>query len=420
MASLAHMQPYQLLKNLHMQMLTAISFAMSIFLLAWLFISSYLVVSYIWYGIVLCQLISTLAFAHYWWGKNFNVLRYVQLAFLLVTPLVVQLSITGAHLSGIVFWAFLAPLAAFLVGEQGSKHVGRWASAYVLVVCTAYGWEFWNEPGVDLASATLAQFLMPLNLLCLSALVAWALYYYASRRAQIELLRKTQFFEIRSQHEVVSLDNQRQQVLLNNLLPDRIAQQLVQQPGMLAQGHVDAVVMFADLVGFSKLSDSLSAHQIVLLLNQLFLGFDAIADLHGLEKIKTIGDAYMCVGGLNAEPAADYLHHVLLAAEEFNTFISTDLAAEFVDLDLQLHIGIATGAVVAGVIGRNRLSYDVWGKTVNLASRLCEGSQPGQILVDRTTYQRMRHEFEFTQIADVTLKGGKAIPAYHLLRQLNQ
>ncbi|MEQ1556403.1 MAG: hypothetical protein ABL915_06355, partial [Gallionella sp.] len=104
-------QPYQLLKNLQMQMLTAMSFAMSIFLLLWLGACSYLVVSYVWYGIVLCQLISTLAFAHYWWSKNFTWLRRTQILFLLFTPLIVQLSIAGGHLSGIVFWSFLAPLA---------------------------------------------------------------------------------------------------------------------------------------------------------------------------------------------------------------------------------------------------------------------------------------------------------------------
>ena len=186
---------------------------------------------------------------------------------------------------------------------------------------------------------------------------------------------------------------------------------------MIADGHADVTVMFADLVGFSKMSDSLSAQQIVLLLNRLFSGFDAIADLHGLEKIKTIGDAYMCVGGLQPEAGEDYLYQVLLAAEEFNTFISSELSGEFADLDLRLHIGIATGAVVAGVIGRTRLTYDVWGKTVNMASRLCDGSLPGQVLLDRTSRQRMEQYFEFHHVPDLTLKGGSHLPAYELLRQ---
>ncbi len=410
-------QPYQLLKNLQMQMLTAMSFAMSIFLLLWLGACSYLVVSYVWYGIVLCQLISTLAFAHYWWSKNFTWLRRTQILFLLFTPLIVQLSIAGGHLSGLVFWSFLAPFSAFLTGESGKTRIGRWVAAYLATILLAYGIALQQGVGVDLAGAQLAQFLMPINFAVLSGLVAWSLYYYSRRRAEIEQLRKNQFFDLRTQHDVASLSNQRNLTLINNLLPDRIAHRLLDQPAMIADGHADVTVMFADLVGFSKMSDSLSAQQIVLLLNRLFSGFDAIADLHGLEKIKTIGDAYMCVGGLQAELGEDYLYQVLLAAEEFNTFISSELSGEFADLDLQLHIGIATGAVVAGVVGRTRLTYDVWGKTVNMASRLCDGSRPGQVLLDRTSRQRMEQHFEFHHVPDLTLKGGSHLPAYELLRQ---
>ncbi|MDH2918242.1 MAG: adenylate/guanylate cyclase domain-containing protein [Sideroxydans sp.] len=409
-------QPYQLLKNLQMQMLTAISFAMSIFLLLWLGACSYLVVSYVWYGIVLCQLISTLAFAHYWWSKNFTWLRRTQILFLLLTPLVVQLSIVGAHLSGIVFWSFLAPLAAFLVGEQGKTRIGAWGAAYLATIACAYALVWQQGVSIDLADAQLAQFLMPINFALLSGLVAWSLYYYSQRRTEIEQLRKNQFFDLRTQHDVANSSNQRNLTLINNLLPDRIAHRLLDAPAMIADGHADVTVMFADLVGFSKMSDSLSAQQIVLLLNRLFSGFDAIADLHGLEKIKTIGDAYMCVGGLQAKAGEDYLYQVLLAAEEFNTFISSELSGEFADLELQLHIGIATGAVVAGVIGRIRLTYDVWGKTVNMASRLCDGSRPGQVLLDRTSRQRMEQHFEFEPVPDLTLKGGTQLPAYALLR----
>lgn len=410
-------QPYQLLKNLQMQMLTAISFAMSIFLLAVLAMSSYLVVSYVWYASIICQLVMTAAFAHYWWSKNFAWLRRVQILLLLVTPMLVQMSISGSQLWGIVFWSFLAPLAEFLVGEQGKSRVGIWVIAFFAVLCAAYGWAYTHSSGIDVAAATLAQILMPINFALLSATVATALYYYSRRRNEIELLRKNQFFSIREQHDLSSLEQQRSHTLLNNLLPNRIVERLLVQPAMLADGHADVTVMFADLVGFAKISDSLSAQQIVLLLNRLFSGFDAIADLHGLEKIKTIGDAYMCVGGLQAELGEDYLYQVLLAAEEFNTFISSELSGEFADLDLQLHIGIATGAVVAGVIGRTRLTYDVWGKTVNMASRLCDGSRPGQVLLDRTSRQRMEQHFEFHHVPDLTLKGGSHLPAYELLRQ---
>ena len=413
-------QPYQLLKNLQMQMLTAISFAMSIFLLLWLAACSYLVVSYVWYGIVLCQLISTLAFAHYWWSKNFTWLRRTQILFLLFTPLIVQLSIAGAHLSGIVFWSFLAPLAAFLVGEPGKTRIGRWVAAYIATILLAYGIVLQQGAGVDYAGAQLAQFLMPINFAVLSGLVAWSLYYYSRRRAEIEQLRKNQFFDLRTQHDVASLSNQRNLTLINNLLPDRIAHRLLDLPAMIADGHADVTVMFADLVGFSKLTNSLSPTQIVQLLNQLYSGFDAIADLHGLEKIKTIGDAYMVVGGLAAHPGDDYVHHVVLAAQEFKTFIASDLSADFADLDLQLHIGIATGPLMAGVIGRTRLTYDIWGPTVNLASRLSDAAHAGEVLVDKVTHQRMVQHFDFASAQQLKLKGGEQVYAYNLLHHKDE
>ncbi len=413
-------QPYQLLKNLQMQMLTAMSFAMSIFLLLWLGACSYLVVSYVWYGIVLCQLISTLAFAHYWWSKNFTWLSRVQILLLLLTPFVVQLSIAGAHLSGIVFWSFLAPLAAFLIGEPGKTRVGGWVAAYIGVILLAYG-IVWQQGGVlTLADAQLAQFLMPINFAALSALVAGALYYYARRRAQIEQLRKNQFFDLRTQHGAANLANQRNLTLINNLLPDRIAHRLLDEPAMIADGHADVTVMFADLVGFTKLTQKLAPTQVVQLLNQLYSGFDAIADLHGLEKIKTIGDAYMLVGGLAANVGEDYVHHVVLAAQEFKTFITSDLSADFADLDLQLHIGIATGPLIAGVIGRTRLTYDIWGPTVNLASRLADAAHAGEVLVDKVTHQRMVQHFEFASAQQLKLKSGEQVYAYHLLHHKDE
>ena len=151
-------------------------------------------------------------------------------------------------------------------------------------------------------------------------------------------------------------------------------------------------VLFADIVGFTPLSGTIEAHELVDLLNEIFVRFDDLAEAAGLEKIKTIGDAYMVAGGLPM-PRADHLTAVLdlaLAMRDVITQIPTPHGEH-----LQLRIGIDTGPVVAGVIGRRKFSYDVWGDTVNMASRMESQGVPGKIQVTERVARALHQEFDF-------------------------
>ncbi len=169
--------------------------------------------------------------------------------------------------------------------------------------------------------------------------------------------------------------------------------------------------MFADIVGFTQIASRLEPVQIFALLNRLFSAFDALAERHGLEKIKTIGDAYMVAGGL--DPAeGDYCAAVADLALAMREVIAQELTSD--GQTLALRIGIATGPVVAGVVGTRKFIYDLWGDTVNLANRITADNQPGMIQVDVRTYERLaaRYDFEPAQILD--LKGKGATSVYRL------
>lgn len=205
-------------------------------------------------------------------------------------------------------------------------------------------------------------------------------------------------------------ENQR---LLLNILPAPIADKLKKQTGIIAERFDDVSVLFADIVGFTPLSARLSPTELLELLNRVFSGFDEFAGRHGLEKIKTIGDAYMVAGGL-PEPHADHLGAMAMLALEMQESIR-ETGREFGGLDLR--IGLHAGGVIAGVIGIRKFIYDVWGDTVNTASRLESHGAPGRVQVSDTVFQRLQSRFDFEPRGTIELKGRGPMSAYFLNAQ---
>jgi adenylate cyclase len=202
-------------------------------------------------------------------------------------------------------------------------------------------------------------------------------------------------------------ENQR---LLLNILPAPIAEKLKKQTGIIAERFDDVSVLFADIVGFTPLSTKLSPSEVLELLNRVFSGFDELAGRHGLEKIKTIGDAYMVAGGL-PEPNPDHLAAMAVLALEMQENIRQTGAAFG---GLSLRVGLHTGSVVAGVIGIRKFIYDVWGDTVNTASRLESHGAPGRVQVSDTVFQRLQSQFDFEPRGIIELKGRGPIQTYFL------
>jgi PAS domain S-box-containing protein len=199
--------------------------------------------------------------------------------------------------------------------------------------------------------------------------------------------------------------------LLLNLLPEPIAERLKEEPGVIADKFEKATILFADLVNFTQISTTMPATKLVYLLNEIFSSFDELTEKHGLEKIKTIGDAYMVAGGIpiarpdHAEASAEMALDMLVAIDELNV----KLEGTF-----DLRIGINSGPVVAGVIGTKKFIYDLWGNAVNTASRMESHGVPGRIQVSFYTYELLRDKYEFEERGLIDIKGQGEMRTYFL------
>lgn len=191
--------------------------------------------------------------------------------------------------------------------------------------------------------------------------------------------------------------------ILRNILPDSVVERLKAEPGrVIADSFPKATILFADISGFVALARRLGAEETVALLNAIVTEFDALAEHHGVEKIKTIGDAYMVASGLPVE-TADHVHRLARMALDMQSVIER-VAAEKA-LDLRIRIGMASGPVMAGVIGRRKFTYDIWGDAVNLAARLEGLSQPGRILVCPQCGADLGDGFVLEPRGEVEIKG---------------
>ncbi|MGC1393271.1 MAG: adenylate/guanylate cyclase domain-containing protein, partial [Coleofasciculaceae cyanobacterium] len=204
--------------------------------------------------------------------------------------------------------------------------------------------------------------------------------------------------------------------LLLNILPEAIAERLKQDEHTIADSFEEVTVLFADLVSFTQLSGQISPHELVKQLNEIFSTFDRLAQRLGLEKIKTIGDAYMVVGGLPT-PRSDHVEAIAQMALDMQQAIN-----DFKQDDGQpfrIRIGISCGPVVAGVIGLNKFIYDLWGDTVNTASRMESLGIPDCIQVTADTYERLRHKFVFEKRGTIQVKGKGEMVTYFLKGRIN-
>ncbi|MEM9769387.1 MAG: adenylate/guanylate cyclase domain-containing protein [Cyanobacteria bacterium P01_D01_bin.71] len=210
-------------------------------------------------------------------------------------------------------------------------------------------------------------------------------------------------------------EKQKSEQLLLNILPEAVVTQLKQFQGSLAERFDEATVLFADIVNFTPIAAQYRPLELVNLLNQIFSEFDRLAEIHGLEKIKTIGDAYMAVGGV---PVPQANHAIAVADMALAMQAAIQTFSRDKEISLQLRIGINTGSVVAGVIGIKKFSYDLWGDTVNVASRMESQGQPGTIQVTEATHTRLRHQFQFAPAQDIEVKGKGAMRTYYLMGRL--
>jgi guanylate cyclase len=237
-----------------------------------------------------------------------------------------------------------------------------------------------------------------LNIGTVSAIAFALLYFFVRQKDQaLHLLR---------------LEQEKSESLLLNILPREVADRLKSGEDTIADSYESASILFADMVGFTRLTAELSATAMVELINQIYSRFDLLVEKYGAEKIRTIGDNYMVAAGL---PRRDPDHPAVLAllALEMKTCVE-DLAAEN-GHPLAFRIGINAGPVIAGVVGRKKFQYDVWGDTVNIASRMENQGEPGKIQVTQAFYELVKDRFVLEPKGQVAIKGKGEMAAWFLI-----
>jgi class 3 adenylate cyclase len=234
---------------------------------------------------------------------------------------------------------------------------------------------------------------------------------YVLLRHSIQEKQKMQA-KLEDAHHLLTAEQARSERLLLNILPSPIAERLKQSDQPIADGFADVTVMFADIVNFTQVAAHMSPNQVFSMLNRIFYAFDELAEQFGLEKIKTIGDAYMVAGGLN-QLRSDYCGAIADMAIAMRDLLKRDFAVNAAHLEMR--IGIGTGPVVAGVVGKKKFIYDLWGDTVNIASRITAEGVPGMIQVDTTTHHRLADQFEFYEPQTLYLKGKGNMTVYRLI-----
>jgi class 3 adenylate cyclase len=219
------------------------------------------------------------------------------------------------------------------------------------------------------------------------------------------------------QHRLLEAERARSERLLGNMLPGPIAERLKQQEGVIADAFGEVTVLFADIVDFTAHAERSPPEATVALLNDLFSRFDALVAARGLEKIKTVGDAYMVAGGL-PDPMAD---HAGAVAELALELLAVAAHRRFPDgAPVRLRVGIGSGPVVAGVIGRRRFSYDLWGDTVNTASRMETTGVPGCVQVTQRTRDLLGERYRFQERGQIEVKGKGRMTTYLLAGRVHE
>jgi adenylate cyclase len=319
--------------------------------------------------------------------RNFQFYRFTQLLLILLLPWLLTLSLGGFRQSSIVIiWAALCPLGSLLLEDLRSTSF--WIVGFVVLLTLSAA----LQP--VLSPATLPEpfvtWFFVLNVGAVIAITFGLLYHFVGRR---------NFFQ------------QQAEMLLLNILPKEISDALKAEQRTIADQYTDVSILFADVVGFTPIAAKMSPMELVGLLNQVFLCFDGLVEKYDLEKIKTIGDCYMVASGVPRRRSDHATALVDLALDMHAAVAGT----RFGGRQLAFRIGINSGPVVAGIIGRKKFTYDLWGESVNLASRMESHGRARCIQITRSTYELVKDAFYCEAMGLIEVKGAGQMEVWHVL-----
>jgi adenylate cyclase len=328
--------------------------------------------------------INTLIFAR---TCNLGIYRFTQLLLVLLLPWLLMISLGGFQQSSVVVvWAALSPLGALLIDDlRGTLF---WIAGFIALLIVGAVLEP-SLPQAKLSQAFITSFYV-LNVGVVISITFGLLYYFVDRR---------NFFQ------------QRAEMLLLNIFPKEISEALKASPRTIADQYTAASILFADVVEFTPMAAAMTPLQLVDLLNEVFQCFDDLVEKYDLEKIKTIGDCYMVASGV-PRPRPDHAVALVHLGLDMQAVITE---RRFGGRQLAFRIGINSGPVVAGVIGRKKFIYDLWGEAVNLASRMESHGRSRCVQITRGTYDLIKDSFDCEALGLMDVKGAGPTEVWHVM-----
>ncbi|MBL3527134.1 MAG: adenylate/guanylate cyclase domain-containing protein [gamma proteobacterium endosymbiont of Lamellibrachia anaximandri] len=329
--------------------------------------------------------VSALSIVLFGLTHRYQLFRFSQLLLILILPFLLHLALGGfVNSSGAILWSLICPFGALLIGQR--HHAPRWFLAFLGLVIISGMIQPDAHPTNNLPPWLVIIFFIA-NIGTVSAVAFILLHYFIGQESRfLELLR---------------LEQEKSENLLKNVLPKEIAAILKDNNETIAEHYDSVSILFADIVGFTTLSNEMSPTGMVDLLNEVFSRFDSLVSKYNLEKIRTIGDNYMVVSGA-PRPRPDHALALARLALEMRTYIEE---YRHNGRRLSFRIGISSGPVIGGVIGRQKFHYDVWGDAVNMASRMESHGVPGKIQITQETYKLLKDACICLPRGKVSVKG---------------
>jgi guanylate cyclase len=305
---------------------------------------------------------------------------------ILLLPFLLMIALGGfIKSSAVILWSLLSPFGALLFDER--RQALRWLVAYLSLAILSGYFEFYPLVSSSLSPSIITIFFI-LNIGTVSSIAIFLLAYFVGEKKRLYTLLRG---------EQVKSEN-----LLLNVLPKEIAAILKNESRTIADHYTEASILFADMVGFTPLSARLAPVEMVELLNEAFSYFDSLLDKYDVEKIRTIGDSYMVASGVPRR-RPDHAQALVCMALEMRDFVTTHTFHN--GQQVNFRIGINSGPVIGGVIGKRKFVYDVWGDAVNIASRMESQGMGGSIQITRATYELIKDEFVCEPRGSVDVKG---------------
>lgn len=318
------------------------------------------------------------------WHRNVELAFWMAAVPALVSHLLGILALGDlVHSGGILLWGLAFPIATGLVFVPARRMIPLYVMWIVnLIVCTLV-----VPSDTSSLSHGAERAILAVNLAALSVFAVLILTLFVGQRD--------------TAYRLLGDEQRRARALLLSILPEEIADELAHSPHVIADAFDDVSVLFADVVGFTPMSAEMTPTELVALLDELFAHFDGLVEQAGLEKIKTVGDAYMVAAGI-PRPHPDHAVAIVALGLQMHAAAA---AQEFRGRRLQLRIGVNSGSVVAGVIGRRKFSYDLWGDVVNTASRMESHGVPGALQITASTHALVAGQFACVPRGAIDVRG---------------